>query len=114
MLPVASVNLLHKGTKPIQQPRFAYMAELIFYSVWEAVIEIMLEGTISIALDLGSKAIEVNNVSCNVMVVLYLEVVKQVLGISDQIMRSEGGMEFCDKGYPAVHPAWAVIWVSRV
>ena len=82
------------------------MAELIFYLVWEAIIKIVPEGTISITPDLGCKAIEVNNVSRDVMVVLHLEVVKLVLSISNQIMRTEGGMEFHDEGSPAVHPAW--------
>ena len=74
----------------------------------------MPEGTISITLDLKHKAIEVNNVSHDVVVVLHLEVVKLVLSISDWIIRTEGGMELRDECYPAVHPAWAVIWVGRV
>ena len=37
--------------------------------------------------------IEVNNVSHNAMATLHLEVVKLVFSISDQIMRTEGGME---------------------
>ena len=82
------------------------MAELVFYLVWEAIIEIVLEGTIFIALDLGRKVIEVNDVSHNAMVVLHLEVVKLVLSISDQIVRTKGGMELHDEGHPAVHPAW--------
>ena len=114
MLPVASIDLLHKGMKPIQQPRFAYAAELIFYPVREAIIKIVPEGAISITLDLGHKAIEVNNVSCDTMAVLHLEVVKLVLSISDRIVRTEGGVELRDEGYPAVHPAWAVIWVGRI
>ena len=114
MLPVASIDLLHKGMKPIQQPRFAYMAELVFYLVWEAIIEIVLEGTISIAPDLGHKVIEVHNVSCNMMAVLHLEVVKLVLCISDRIVRTEGRMELHNEGYPAVHPAWVVVWVSEI
>ena len=114
MLPVASVDLLHKGTKPIQQPRFAYAAELVFYLVWETIIKIVPEGAISITPDLGSKVIEVNNVSRNMMAVFHLEVVKLVLGISDRIVRTKGGVELRDEGYPAVHPAWAVIWVGRI
>ena len=74
----------------------------------------MPEGAISITLDLGHKAIEVNNVSCDTMAFLHLEVVKLVLGISDRIVRTEGGVELCDEGYPAVHPAWAVIWVGGI
>ena len=100
--------------KPIQRPRFAYVAELIFYLVWEAIIKIVPEGAISITPDLGHKAIEVNNVSHDAMAVLHLEVVKLVLSISDQIMRTKGGVELCNEGYPAVHPVWAVIWVSRI
>ena len=114
MLPVVSVNLLHKGMEPIQQPRFAYVAGLIFYLVPEAIIKIVPEGTISITLDLGHKAIEVNNVLRDTMVGLHLEVVKLVLSISDRIVRTKGGMEFHDEGYPAVHPAWVVVWVSRI
>ena len=114
MLPVASIDLLHKGMKPIQQPRFAYVAELVFYPVQEAIIKIVLEGAISITPDLGCKAIEVNNVSRDMMAVLHLEVVKLVLGISNQIVRTEGGVELCDEGYPAVHPAWVVIWVGGI
>ena len=114
MFPVASINLLHKGMKPIQRPRFAYAAELIFYLVWEAIIKIVPEGAISITLDLGCKAIEVNNVSHDAMAVLHLEVVKLVLGISNWIVRTEGGVELRDKGYPAVHPAWVVVWVGGI
>ena len=109
-----SVDLLRKGTKPIQQPRFTYAAELVFYLVQEAIIKIVPEGAIFITLDLGCKAIEVNNVSHDTMAVLHLEVVKLVLGISDWIMRTKGGVELCDEGYPAVHPAWVVIWVSGI
>ena len=114
MLPVVSIDLLHKGTKPIQRPRFAYVAELVFYPVQEAIIKIVPEGAISITPDLGHKAIEVNNVSCDAMAVLHLEVVKLVLSISDRIVRTEGGVELRDKGYPAVHPVWAVVWVGGI
>ena len=100
--------------KLIQQPRFAYAAELIFYLVWKAIIKIVLEGAISITLDLGCKTIGVTNVSHDAVVVLHLEVVKLVLGISNRIMRAEGGIELCDEGYPAIHPAWAVVLVSGV
>ena len=74
----------------------------------------MPEGAISITLDLGCKVIEVNNVSCDAMAVLHLEVVKLVLGISDRIVRTKGGVELRDEGYLAVHPAWVVIWVGRI
>ena len=91
--------------EPIQRPRFAYAAELI---------KIVPEGTISITLDLGCKAIEVNNVSHDTMVVLHLEVVKLVLSISDRIVKTEGGMELHDEGYPAVHSVWVVVWVGGI
>ena len=74
----------------------------------------MPEGAISITPDLGCKVIEVNNVSRDAMAVLHLEVVKLVLSISDQIMRTEDGVELHNEGYPAVHPAWAVIWVGGI
>ena len=94
------------------------MAELVFYPVWEAIIKIVLEGTISVALDLGCKAIEVNNVSHDAMIVLHLEVVKLVLSIRNRMVRTKGGMELCNEGYPAVHPAWVVshtkhVWYSE-
>ena len=109
-----SINLLHKGMEPIQRPRFAYAAELVLYLVREAIIKIVPEGAISITPDLGHKAIEVNNVSRDMMVILHLEVVKLVFSISDQIVRTEGGMKLCNEGYPAIHPARAVIWVGRI
>ena len=74
----------------------------------------MPEGAISITPDLGCKVIEVNNVSRDAMAVLHLEVVKLVLGISDRIVRTKGGVELRDEGYPAVHPVWVVIWVGRI
>ena len=74
----------------------------------------MVECTISIVLDLGCEAVEINNVPCDLMVVPHGEVLELVLCISNRVMGTKGFLEFSYKVNPAVHPAWLLSQSSGI
>ena len=73
----------------------------------------MSECTVTIAPDLGGQPIEVDDVLCDTVAILHLKEVELMLHISDRVVWSKGGLEFCDEGDPVVHPARMVSWISR-
>ena len=50
--PIACIDLLGEHTQSIQSPQFTNPGQFIFYPVWKTSIEVVSEGTITIASDL--------------------------------------------------------------
>jgi len=68
---------------------FANLSNLILQTIQKSRVEQAVEHAISIILDLGGEAVEVNNIPHNMVCILHPEVFKLVLGISDGVVRSE-------------------------
>jgi len=112
VFPISGINLLGKNTKTIQSARFTDTAYLVLDSVRETCVEVMTQGAIAVALNLGCNTVEVNHVSIGTMVFLHVEVVELMLGIGNWVMGTEGCLEFNDELFPVSHPDWMVMGVS--
>jgi len=73
VLPIARVNLLTKGPKPMQSQGLPNLSYLVFKAVRETRVEQAVEWTISIVLDLGGESVEVYNIPCNAVSILHPE-----------------------------------------
>ena len=79
------------------------MRDLILDVVGETIVKVMLEATLSIAVDLQSNTVEFHDILVDVLTILHCKVVKLVLCISDGVMRSEVCLEFQDELTEIVH-----------
>ena len=113
MFPVSGINFLSEGTKPIQGLGFTNTTDFILDSVGETDVKMMLQGAITISLDLGRDPIEVYHIAVNAMGVLHAKVVELVLGIGNWVMRTEGGLKFYNKLLPVTHPVGISIGVCE-
>jgi len=113
-LPIARVDLLTKGPKPMQSQGFPNSSNLVFKAVWETGVEQAAECAISVVLDLRGKLVEVYNIPRNAVSILHPEMLKLMFSISNGVVRSKGALELSDKMDPAVHPAWTVSRITRV
>ena len=94
MFPVSGIDFLGEGTKPIQGLGFTDVTDFVLDSVGETGVEMVPQGAITVSPDLGCDPIEVYHIAVNAMGVLYMKVVKLVLGVGNWVMRTEGGLEF--------------------
>ena len=98
--------------KTVQSAWFTDTAYLILDSVRETCIEMMTQGAITVASNLGCDTVEVNHVSIGTMVFLHAEVVKLVFSIGNWVVGTEGCLEFNDKLFPISHPDRTVVGVA--
>ena len=89
-LPIAHIDLLGERAQSIQSPRFTNPGQFVFYLVWKPSIEVVLEGTVTIASDLQGQPVEVHNIPHDTVTILHLKVVKLMFCISDRVMWTEG------------------------
>ena len=89
-LPIACIDLLGEHTQSIQSPRFTNLGQFIFYPVWKTSIEVVPEGTVTIASDLRGQLVEVHNILHDTVTILHLKVVKLMFCVSDRVMGTEG------------------------
>ena len=64
VLPIACIDLLGEHTQSIQCPRFTNPGQFIFYLVQKTGIEVVPEGTITVASDLRGQLVEVHDIRC--------------------------------------------------
>ena len=89
-LPIARIDLLGECMQSIQSPWFTNLGQFIFYPVRKTSIEVVPEGTITIASDLQGQPVEVHNILRDAVTILHLKVVKLMFCISDRVMWIEG------------------------
>jgi len=112
VFPISGIDLLGKDTKTIQSVRLIDVAYLILDLVREICVEVMTQGAITVAPNLGRDTVEVNHVSIGMMVFLHAEVVELMLGIGNRVMRTKSCLEFNNELFPVSHPDWTVVGVS--
>jgi len=110
--PISGIDLLGKNMKAVQSARLINTAYLVLDSVGETCIEVMTQGAITVALNLGCDTVEVNHVLIGMVVFLHAEVVELILGVGNWVVRTEGCLEFDDELFPVSHPDWTVMGVS--
>ena len=89
-LPIVRIDLLGERAQSIQCPRFTNLGQFVFYLVWKTGIEVVLEGTVTVALDLQGQPVEVHNIPRDAVTILHLKVVKLMFCVSDRVMWTEG------------------------
>src|SRR5205807_2048324 len=91
-LPVVRIYFLGQVAQVVEVPWFANTADFVFDAVGQTRVEVVMKGTISVALDLRCDAVEFNHVLINMVVVLHLEVVKLILSVSDRVVGAKRGL----------------------
>ena len=109
--PVLGVDILGDSVKTIESVQFTNVADLVLDLVGETRIEVMMQGTITISLNLGCNSIEVNHIVIYMMGVLHAEMIKLVLSIGNGVMWTKHDLEFYDKLMPAGHPQGTCVGV---
>lgn len=74
----------------------------------------MLEYSFFIAPDLEGQAIEIHNISCDMVILPHPEVVKLMFSISNRVMRVKFGLQFGDECNPITHPMQVVIEIPGI
>jgi len=87
-------------------------AYLVLDSVGETCIEVVMQGAITVTLNLGCDTVEVNHVSIGTMVFLHAEVVELMLGVANRVMGTESCLEFNNELFPVSHPDRTVKGIS--
>ena len=87
-LPISGVDRLGEGTEFMEGVRFADVGNIILDAGWKSVIHLSAEGSIT-PLDTGGKAVEVDQVLHDALVIVHLEVFKVSFGLTFGIMGSE-------------------------
>ena len=88
VLPILGVNRLGEGKEFVEGAGFADAGDLILDVGWKSTIHLSAEGGI-VPLDMGSKAVEVNQVLHNALVIMHLEVFKVSFSLTFGIVGSE-------------------------
>ena len=104
MFPVSGVDFLGDGVKTVKSARFTDAADLILDLVGETRIEVVMQGAITVSLNLGCDSVEVDHIAIYVMGVLHVEMIELVLGIGNRVVWTERGLELYDELMPAGHP----------
>ena len=99
--------------KPIQGFGFTDVTDFVLDLVGETGVEMVPQGAITVSLDLGHDPIEVYHIVVNAMGVLHAKVVELMLGVSNWVMRTEGGLEFYNKLLPVAHPVGTSVRVCE-
>jgi len=102
--PISGIDLLGKDVETIQSAWLTDAAYLDLDSVRETCIEMVTQGAITVAPNLGHDTVEVNHISIGMMVFLHAEVVKLMLGVSNRVMGTESYLEFNNELFPVSHP----------
>ena len=102
--PVLGVDFLGSGTKTIKSTLFIDVTDFILDVVGKTGIEVMMQGAITVSLNLGCNLIEVNHIAIDVLGVLHLEMIELMLGIGNGVVGTECGLELYDKLMPTGHP----------
>ena len=68
-LPVACIDLLHQHLHVMEGVQFPYMSDLILEPLRQPIIEVVLEGTFTIAVYLAHMAVELNDILGDLVIV---------------------------------------------
>ena len=74
----------------IQSPWFTNPGQFDFYLVWKTGIEVVPEGTITIALDLQGQPVEVHDIQHDTVTIFHLKVIKLMFCVSNRVMWTKG------------------------
>ena len=105
MFPVLGVDFLGDSTKTVESAQFTDAADLILDLVGETRIEVVMQGAITVSLNLGRDSVEVDHIAIYAMGVLHAEMIELVLGIGNGVVWTEHGLELYDELTPAGHPS---------
>ena len=95
-LPIPSVNGLGRGAETIKGMGLSDMGNFILDVVRETAVEDVVEGAITIAMNLSSEAIELYDILVDLLSLLHGQVVQLVFHVSDGIMWAEIVLQFRD------------------
>ena len=90
MLPIACIDLLGECMQSIQSPWFTNPGQFIFYPVQKTSVEVVPEGTVTVASDLRDQPVEVHNIPHDTVTILHLKVVELMFCISNRVMGTKG------------------------
>ena len=93
-LPIVCIDCLGEVVEFGEGRQFAHTQNLVFDSVWEAVVENALKSTFSIALDLTCQVVELNCILVDPLSSFHGQISEFVLCVSDWIMRTKICLEF--------------------
>ena len=99
------------GPKTVESVQFTDVTDFILNSVRETRIEVMMQSTITISPNLGCDSIEVDHIAIDAMGVLHTQVIELMLGISNRVVGTKGGLELYDELTPTSHPQGTCIGV---
>ena len=91
--------------------RLSNIGDLILDTIGQTVIQVVPEGTFSIALDLHHDPVELSHILGDTLTVLHGQVVELVLCISDRVMWTKVCLEFQDELLIIFHPEWMEVGV---
>ena len=104
VFPVPGINGLHESVESIEGAGLSDAGNFIFDAVRETAVEDVAECTITIAMDLSSKAIELYYIFVYLLSFLHGQVVQLVFRVSNRVMWAKVGLQFGDELMVAVHP----------
>ena len=102
-LPIVHIDSLGELVKLSEGWWLPDMGDLILDAIREAIVEVVLNSTFSVSLDLQSNPIELYDILCNSLTVLHGEVIKLMLGISYGVMWPKVGLELKDELSEIIH-----------
>ena len=103
VLLLMGVDRLGEGMEFRESIRFADAGDFILDSGWKSAIQLWAEGGIA-PLDLGSEAVEVDEVLHDALVVTHAEILKVSLGFAFGVVQSKVIFQFSDKVRVVVEP----------
>ena len=101
---------MHESLHGLKSRGFTLLAHDIFDSFCQTGVVSVSEDTV-VPAGLNHETVELNIVLDDMLIILHLQVVNPVFGISSQIDRTKLGMEGLDEGGPIVHPCRGLIGV---
>ena len=94
--PVLRIDRLGEFLEVSQKMQLAHTGNLILDAGWKPMVKLMVKGRFTPLTDRG-EAGEVNQIFGDPMVFFHVEMLELQLGISDDIIRSEIGLQLADK-----------------
>ena len=103
-LPVPGVDGLCESVVTIEGVGLANVRDFDLDMVGETAVEDVVEGAIAIAVDLASKAVELNHVLVDFLSFFHRQIIQLVFGVSNGVMQAKVGFQFRDELGIVVHP----------
>ena len=85
-LPKVCINSLDKGIGFVESCGFSNSRDLILDMIREIIVEVVLEGTFSVILDLKSNLVKFDHIFVDVLTILHGQIVQLVFCITNWVM----------------------------